>query len=136
MTPTPKLTCIIDDDTIYTKLLIKLLRLKNLCTNILVFKNGKEAIEYFQNLSPKERIKNTPELIFLDINMPVMNGWEFLNEFKDIREDIENKLSLYVVSSSIDPMDFKKANDIELVDGYLSKPVSMTTFDQIFNAAC
>ncbi len=136
MTPTPKLTCIIDDDTIYTKLLIKLLRLKKLCTNILVFKNGKEAIEYFQNLSPTEKRKNIPELIFLDINMPIMNGWEFLNEFKDIREDIENKLSLYVVSSSIDPMDFKKANDIELVDGYLSKPVSMSTFDQIFNTAC
>ncbi len=136
MTPIPKLTCIIDDDTIYTKLLIKLLKLKKLCSNILVFKNGKEAIEYFQGLSPIEKEKNTPELIFLDINMPVMNGWEFLNEFKTIRDDIENQLSLYVVSSSIDPMDYKKAKEIEMVDGYLSKPVSMSTFDQIFNAAC
>jgi len=102
----------------------------------LVFKNGKEAIEFFQNLSPKERLENTPELIFLDINMPVMNGWEFLNEFKNIRANIDNKLLLYVVSSSIDPMDYQKAKEIEIVDGYLSKPVSMETFNQIFNTAC
>lgn len=131
-----KLTCIIDDDTIYTKLLIRLLKLKKLCSRILVFKNGKEAIEFFQNLSPKERLENTPELIFLDINMPVMNGWEFLNEFKNIRANIDNKLLLYVVSSSIDPMDYQKAKEIEIVDGYLSKPVSMETFNQIFNTAC
>lgn len=136
MTPMRKLTCIIDDDAIYTKLLIRLLKLKNLCSKIIVFKNGKEAIEYFQNLSPKERIQNTPELIFLDINMPVMNGWEFLNEFKAIRNNIDNKLLLYVVSSSIDPKDYQKAKDIEMVDGYLSKPVSMETFNQIFNTAC
>ncbi len=130
-----KLTCIIDDDTIYTKLLIKLLRLKNLCSDILVFKNGKEALEYFENLSLKDRNKNAPELIFLDINMPVMNGWEFLNAFQGIRDDISQQLSLYVVSSSIDPIDYQKAKDIDMVDSYLSKPVSIETFDQIFNQA-
>lgn len=124
-----KLACIIDDDTVYIKLVKKLLQLKNLCNDILVFQNGKEAIEYFK----KSKIENIelPELILLDLNMPVMNGWEFLDEFDNIRESLEINPSLYVVSSSIDPIDSEKARSKKFVEDYISKPISLKTFEAI-----
>jgi len=128
MTPN-KLTCIIDDDTVYVNLVKKLIQLKKLCENILVFKNGKEAIEFFKDS------ESLPDLILLDLNMPIMNGWEFLEEFKPINKELGKVSSLYVVSSSIDPVDSEKAKSIECVRDYISKPISMQSFEQIFSVA-
>jgi len=128
MTPN-KLTCIIDDDTVYVNLVKKLIQLKKLCDNILVFKNGREALEFFKDS------ESLPDLILLDINMPIMNGWEFLEQFNPINRGLQNRPSLYVVSSSIDPVDFKKAKSIECVRDYISKPISMESFEQIFSIA-
>ncbi len=131
MSPTLKLTCIIDDDTVYIKLVKKLLQLKKLCDNIIVFKNGKEALDYFnqENLETQQ----LPELILLDLNMPVMNGWEFLEKYNQIKSKLGLKPSLYVVSSSIDPMDSEKAKNIDSVQDYISKPISLKTFETICN---
>lgn len=128
MTPN-KLTCIIDDDTVYVNLVKKLIQLKKLCENILVFKNGKEAIEFFKDS------ESLPDLILLDLNMPIMNGWEFLEEFNPINKELGKVSSLYVVSSSIDPVDSEKAKSIECVRDYISKPISMQSFEQIFSVA-
>lgn len=129
MTPN-KLTCIIDDDTVYVNLVKKLIQLKKLCDNILVFKNGKEALEFFKDS------KALPDLILLDLNMPIMNGWEFLEHFNPINKGLQNTRSnLYVVSSSIDPVDSEKAKSIECVRDYISKPISMESFEQIFSVA-
>jgi len=130
MTPN-KLTCIIDDDTIYVSLLKKLIQLKKLCDNILVFKNGKEAIDFFKDS------ESLPDLILLDLNMPIMNGWEFLEAFSPINKQLGNITTpnLYVVSSSIDPVDSEKAKKIECVRDYISKPISIQNFEQIFSVA-
>jgi len=128
MTPN-KLTCIIDDDTVYVNLVKKLIQLKKLCDNILVFKNGKEAIEFFKDS------ESLPDLILLDLNMPIMNGWEFLEEFDPINKELGKEPSLYVVSSSIDPVDSEKAKSIGCVRDYISKPISMQSFEQIFSVA-
>jgi len=127
--PPNKLTCIIDDDTVYVSLVRKLIKVKKLSNNILVFKNGKDAIEFFKNAN------SLPDLILLDLNMPIMNGWEFLDEFRPIRKRSKKSLNLYVVSSSIDPTDSKKAKSIECVRDYISKPISIQSFEQIFSVA-
>lgn len=124
-----KLTCIIDDDTVYVSLVKKLIKVKKLSNNILVFKNGKDAIEFFKNAN------SLPDLILLDLNMPIMNGWEFLDEFRPIRKRSKKSLNLYVVSSSIDPTDSEKAKSIECVRDYISKPISIQSFEQIFSVA-
>ncbi len=128
MTPN-KITCIIDDDTVYVSLIKKLIKLKKLSNNILVFKNGKEAIDFFINTN------SLPDLILLDLNMPIMNGWEFLDAFIPLRKESPKMLNLYVVSSSIDPVDSKKAKSIECVRDYISKPISLESFEQIFSVA-
>jgi len=73
-----ELACIIDDDKIYVNLVKKIIEIKKLSENLLIYKNGKEALDYFKNsMSSVTHEDLLPDIIFLDLNMPVMDGWEF-----------------------------------------------------------
>ncbi|MCP9199414.1 response regulator [Gramella sp. GC03-9] len=128
-----ELACIIDDDKIYVNLVKKIIEIKKLSENLLIYKNGKEALDYFkeimQNTTDEDKL---PDIIFLDLNMPVMDGWEFLNEFIKIKNNLNKKITLYVVSSSIDPRDLERAKSFNLVTDYLIKPIELKKFEKIF----
>ncbi len=129
-----ELACIIDDDKIYVNLVKKIIEIKKLSENLLIYKNGKEALDYFkdimENTTDEEKL---PDIIFLDLNMPVMDGWEFLNEFIKIKNNLNKKITLYVVSSSIDPRDLERAKSFNLVTDYLIKPIELKKFEKIFD---
>ncbi|WP_435625002.1 response regulator [Flagellimonas sp.] len=101
---------IIDDDPITVFGIKKMLKDTVDCEAISTFHNGKMAIEYL-----KEGIPNNlpiPEVIFLDINMPIMDGWEFLEEF--LKLPIQKRIIINVITSSIDPSDYEKWNHFRL----------------------
>ena len=128
-----ELACIIDDDKIYVNLVKKIIEIKKLSENLLIYKNGKEALDYFKYIMENATDENKlPDIIFLDLNMPVMDGWEFLNEFIKIKNNLNKKITLYVVSSSIDPRDLERARSINLVTDYLIKPIELKKFEKIF----
>ncbi|MGA8853768.1 MAG: response regulator [Christiangramia sp.] len=128
-----ELACIIDDDKIYVNLVKKIIEIKKLSENLLIYKNGKEALDYFKEIMENATDENKlPDIIFLDLNMPVMDGWEFLNEFIKIKNNLNKKITLYVVSSSIDPRDLERARSINLVTDYLIKPIELKKFEKIF----
>ncbi|APG60900.1 response regulator [Christiangramia salexigens] len=128
-----ELACIIDDDKIYVNLVKKIIEIKNLSENLLIYKNGKEALDYFKNIMENATDEDKlPDIIFLDLNMPVMDGWEFLNEFIKIKNSLNKKITLYVVSSSIDPRDLERAKSFNLVTDYLIKPIELKKFEKIF----
>jgi len=77
--------------------------------------------------------KNIPEIIFLDINMPVMDGWEFLDKFTQIENKLDKTITLYVVSSSINPVDIERAKNTNAVKDYLVKPVTLEDLEAIFS---
>lgn|SRR5690606_21391921 len=127
-----ELACIIDDDKIYVNLVKKIIEIKQLSENLLIFKNGLEALEYFKVILTNMSEEKLPDIIFLDLNMPVMDGWEFLGEFIKIKNNFDKKITLYVVSSSIDPRDLERAKSFNLVTDYLIKPIELKRFEQIF----
>ena len=127
-----KLSCIIDDDEVYINLIKKIIDVKNLSENLLVFKNGQEALDYFKSIIENESDEDFPEIILLDLNMPVMDGWKFLNEFTQIKTHSKIKTTLYIVSSSINPYDVAKAKSYSLVTDYLIKPVNLDQFEALF----
>ncbi len=134
MEPKINLGCIIDDDSTYIKLISKLIEIKKLCKNLLVFKNGQEAFNYFSELPSDAHDESIPELIFLDLNMPIMNGWQFLDKFKGLDKKLKSSLRLYVVSSSINPVDKERAKEYELVSDFISKPIQAKRLEEVFGA--
>ena len=133
MGPKIELACIIDDDKIYVNLVKKIIEIKKLSENLLIFKNGLEALEYFKVILSNMTEDKLPDIIFLDLNMPVMDGWEFLGEFIKIKNNFDKKITLYVVSSSIDPRDLERARSFNLVTDYLIKPIELKKFEKIFS---
>lgn len=126
------LACIIDDDNMYVNLVKKIVEAKNLCKNLMVFQNGKEALTYFEAILTNLDKKTIPDIIFLDLNMPVMDGWEFLENFTKIKNKLEKTITLYIVSSSINPVDIERAKSINTVKDYLIKPVTLKELEAIF----
>lgn len=101
---------IIDDDPITVFGIKKMLKPITNCGDITAFGNGKLALDGLN-----ERLANgvhVPEVIFLDINMPIMDGWEFLEELVSL--NIEQKIIINVVTSSIDPKDYQRWNQYRL----------------------
>ncbi|WP_421896455.1 response regulator [Marinoscillum sp.] len=90
-----------------------------------VAKNGEMALELLK------KGKHTPELIFLDINMPKMNGWEFLNELKKIKDTFEKKMVVIMLTSSLNPDDRLLAETYDVVGGFQSKYLDEESLKQI-----
>lgn len=122
--------CLIDDDNIYQFTARKILESTGLTGEIQSFYNGKEAINYFKD---KQNLRSEilPDIIFLDINMPVMNGWEFLEEYQTVHSSFPKNIILYVVSSSIDDYDIRKSREYDLVSDYIIKPINRDTYKDL-----
>ncbi len=131
--PIVELACIIDDDNIYITLIKKIIKTKKLSKNLLIFNDGKQSIDYFETLLQNLSEDKIPEIIFLDLNMPVMNGWEFLERFTKIKNKFNKVITLYIVSSSINPIDIDRAKNLSSVQDYLIKPVNISELENIFN---
>jgi CheY-like chemotaxis protein len=124
------IACIIDDDPIFVYGAEALMQLTNFCNSLMVFHNGDEALRNLKILiSANDKL---PDVILLDLNMPVMDGWEFLDEFTKI--PVNKEIIIYIVSSSIDPTDLDKAKTYSEVSNYIVKPVTTDTLEEILNS--
>lgn len=120
-----KVSCIfiVDDDPITVFGIKKMLKSAASCEDIQIFQNGKEA---YDALAERQKLgKAIPEVIFLDINMPIMDGWDFLDEI--IKLDINEHIVINMITSSIDPLDYKKWNGFKdrcpFVLNFKNKPI-------------
>ena len=112
----------VDDDPITLMLCKKVITKASFSNNIITAKNGEEAIQYFDSILNKETDK-LPQLVFLDLNMPVMDGWDFLNIFNTPKYS-EVNTKIVVLSSTIDPEDHQKSKNFPMVIDFLSKPIT------------
>lgn len=121
------IACVIDDDPIFVFGIKKVMQLIDFCEGILVFKNGQEALNNLKAIiSAKEQL---PDIILLDLNMPILDGWQFLEEF--IKIPCNKKILIYVVSSSVDPEDVLRAKSYESVSDYIVKPISVAKLKEV-----
>lgn len=117
-------TILLVDDDVPTNHLHKLVIRKLDCAeNIVMARTGAEAIDVLTK--PDENGNYlVPELIFLDINMPVMNGWEFLEAYKKLELDQQGKFVVVMLTTSLNPDDQSRANELPQVQDFVSKPLT------------
>lgn len=122
---------LIDDDKIYLFAMKRIMETLHMADKIYSYQNGSEAIEALVN---KDEVE-WPNLIMVDINMPVMDGWEFMTKYQEITAQKEGKPRIYMVSSSIDEADISRAQKIQALNGYLIKPIDKTQLEEVV-ASC
>jgi two-component system, chemotaxis family, chemotaxis protein CheY len=125
---TPPVIAVVDDDSVYQFTASRTLKATKLAHEILQFQNGKEALTFLRD---EKRTQQIPDIIFLDINMPIADGWTFLDEFHNLKESLGKEIRIYMVSSSIDPRDLNRARNIPEVTDYMEKPISMSKFSEL-----
>ena len=124
-----KRACIIDDDTIFVYGIKRIMNEIDFCDEIIVYANGESALNELGSLVQEG--KKLPDVILLDLNMPVMDGWVFLDDFVKIPNHNQEHLSLYILSSSINPSDIEKAKNYPIVNNFISKPVTVSDLKHI-----
>jgi|ERR1043166_2888849 CheY-like chemotaxis protein len=125
-----KLKCILlvddnNDDNFFHKIIIKK---ADVAESIQVAENGLEALEFL-----KKEGQIIPELIFLDINMPKMNGWEFLEEYGKLDPKCKARITIMMLTTSANPDDIEKARHIQDVTGFRTKPLTEEMLSEIIN---
>ncbi|WP_298393948.1 response regulator [Flavobacterium sp.] len=122
---------IVDDDMVYHFIIKKLFSKCNLDVETKYFFNGLEALDEIKNKIETDDCM--PDLILLDINMPVYDGWQFLEEFRKIKKKLAKDITVYLVSSSNDVTDFNRYKEYdEVVNKYFYKPMTQQDFETIF----
>lgn len=123
------IACVIDDDEIYTFTVKRIIASSQIAEKTLFFPNGKLAIDFFHEYV--HQTDSLPDLILLDINMPVLDGWQFMDEFVKIQPLIKKKVTIYIVSSSIDEADFAQARSYEQISDFIVKPINVAKMQKM-----
>lgn len=121
---------LIDDDEIHNFITSRQIEMSGIPCEIASALSGEVALHYLQ-----EKMENPelfPDLILVDINMPVMDGWEFLEHYVPISKAISKKVQLYMLSSSVNLEDKKRARSYPEVSDFISKPLSKEWMGQIY----
>jgi CheY-like chemotaxis protein len=123
-----KKVAIVDDDEIFqftTKIKFEKL---GLVEDVMIFNDGEEAIQFIQSGNKEDM----PEILLLDINMPIVDGWDFLELFEKVPKEKQQMMEILMLSSSINPDDVKRAEANAYVVDYITKPISDADVKKIF----
>lgn len=128
-----KSICIIDDDKIYTYGVSKIIKTHLPGNDIMSFENGRKALEAIKKM--EQNNDDLPDLILLDIDMPEMNGWDFLNEFQTVRDKVNKEIQIFVISSRIDKrnQELYRIEWNQKVDDFIQKPVEIEALKNLLN---
>ncbi len=116
---------LVDDDAVSNFINQTIMESKFPEIPIKLFDNGYVAMQYIL------KNKNKKFLVFLDLNMPIMSGWEFLKAIEDKMDGLD--MEIHILTSSIDPRDRQNATELPLVSSFMEKPLDESVLDDLFN---
>lgn len=127
-----KLVLIVDDSSIDNFVNQKMIELNKFSEKVIAFTRATKALEYLMGLDKNNlQACEIPSFIFLDLNMPIMDGHEFIKQFETLPDEIKEKCKIIVLTSSVNPFDPIIINDHKHVLTFLSKPLLKNNFDLI-----
>lgn len=122
---------LVDDDHNDNFFHERAIKKNNLATIVITKNSGTEALEYLK--SKKDNKDIAPDLIFLDINMPGMNGWEFLMEYSRLDKELQSRIIIIMLTTSDNPDDEARAKTWNVVSGYITKPLTKEIMEDVVN---
>ncbi len=130
MLPSIKKIFLIDDDPVSNMIHKSLLRKHHWPSETVVFRDGPSGLQALQS-AVTEPAGSFPDVILLDMEMPAYDGWDFLEAYARLPPVITSRSLLYLLSSSINPFDIKKADTYPMVRAYLTKPLILANLNRI-----
>jgi CheY-like chemotaxis protein len=118
---------LIDDDPVSNKISQLFMRKHQWSAQVITFEDGQQALQALQTGGAQA----VPDVILLDVGMPVYDGWDFLEEYEKLPPERTGRSLLYMLSSSINPPDIQKAAHYRTVKAYLTKPLTQQALEQI-----
>ncbi len=121
---------LIDDNEIDNLINQKMIESSAICQHILVHTGARSAIEFLRNVEKlsgaiTDAKKLIPDIILLDIDMPLMDGFQFLEEFDRLSDMVKNDIKIVMLTSSMNPNDLSRAKKSKFVSKYLNKPLTI-----------
>lgn len=123
---------LIDDDADCNFFHEKIIRKMDLAEELHFCKNGKEAIEFLKKEENGQHAH--PDIIFLDINMPLMNGWEFMEEYQKLNEQQKAKIVIVMLTTSLNPHDLETAKKYKDIKGYKNKYLTQNDLRELLES--
>ena len=118
---------IIDDDDINIFIIRKIVEKTGFKVSMASKSNGQLAADYLAEIADNDEL--FPHLVLIDINMPILNGWEFLEAYEQL--NIDRKVDMYMLSSSVYENDIEKAKTYKAIKGFISKPLSIERLSEL-----
>ena len=113
---------IIDDDPIHQRIAQIMIAKHKLFDEFVSYTEAGEALEVLENNT--DVTESLPDVILLDLNMPVIDGWGFLERFDKIKTSLAKEIKIFIVSSSVDEKDISRSQSYSSVKGFISKPLT------------
>lgn len=120
---------LIDDEPIFHKIVQMTIKHSDLSNQATYSFDGEIVLDYLEE--KKSDSESLPDYIFVDLYMPMFDGWDFLNRFQNIYQSLKKNIKIYIVSSSIDPGDINRSKLYPFVTTFVSKPILKDVFDDI-----
>ncbi|MFW5759985.1 MAG: response regulator [Cyclobacteriaceae bacterium] len=124
-----QLVMLVDDNDTDNFISQRIIEITEFSKRIVIKNSGKSALEYLE--SNAENPENLPEIIFLDINMPIVDGFVFLYEFDKFPDQIKNNCKIIILSSSDNSRDIEKIVDNDYVIKFITKPLTEEALEEI-----
>jgi CheY-like chemotaxis protein len=126
-----KAVLLVDDDNMTNFLHQRVISKAEICSDVKVAKNGQEGIQQLIELNQTLASKDDTVVVFLDLNMPILDGWVFLQEYAKKKDKLKFNTKIFVLSSSINPDDKEKAEKNTHVDQYIYKPLTTSSLQSL-----